>query len=145
MYWQLHITFETKSLARKLVTNDIRHGQVAWSDEVFKAPIRQILLHLPQVKESPVPCALVLSGFTAYNFHYECLANLSGSVCIEAIWFHGMRIDKTVQSLRLGRNKNEWSVTESCNPLGKEWNNGPTSGWKKGEAGVICFGLFSAA
>lgn len=132
MAWKLRVRFGEKSGVREFISNDIRHENPRWGDEMFHGEIESLEFFLPTGHR------IVLAGMEKYNFVVEASAPFGGgSARIEAFLFLGKPPGaQLTECIRI----TEGLVERERHKFGTEWGGGPTSGWKQGVVGspVVC-------
>jgi hypothetical protein len=125
--FKLQVRFGDKKHPQTYLSPDVRTQFPGWGDEQFNRPIEEVIFFLPGNR------FIVMSGMEKYNFFVECVKGMSrDSVKIEAIYLLG-KVPHVNKVLMWKIDKSYVNFKEV--PFGKEYNEGPTRGWKGGMKG----------
>lgn len=123
--WRIRATFAGKLPPKEYITPDIRSNNPGWGDEVFNRTIEKLEFFIPTGHR------LIMSGMEKYNFFIEAVQSFgSNALVIDAMWFCGKLPKRDVVDLWIIRNGKMVHLRELW---GREYNGGPTRGWKLGK------------
>jgi len=129
--WKINLFLED---GKVLELGDVRTSKPGWGESSPTKIAKMEFSFVGKEYEKQQPMKLILAGMKEYNFFVEAMKSVvNGKLTIKGLWFLG----KIPNTNRITGFVIQDSMKIINAVEGREFNGGPTAGWKQGIPGTV--------